>query len=115
MSKETNTPKQRTRQQEKAYHKGFTEIADLLVEHGISLQVALKNLDVRPTMNTIKDAYRSIAEAKYGVKSTRDLTTAQVSEVWDDLVKTLSQNTGIEIVFPSQEWKQLLQSYDTTN
>lgn len=103
---------QRTTQQNKAFHKGFTEIANLLVEHGISLNVALKNLDVRPTMHTIKDAYRSIAEAKFGVTSTADLTTTQVSEVWDDLVKAISENTGIEIVFPSEEWRQLTQSYE---
>lgn len=107
---------QRTTRQNKAFHKGFQEIADLLVEHGISLNVALKDLDVRPTMHTIKDAYRSIAMAKYPkVKSTADLTTTQVSEVWEDLVKTISENTGIEIVFPSEEWKQLIQSYDNRN
>ena len=106
--------KQRTNQQNKAFHKGFQEIADTLIEHGISLNVALKNLDVRPTMHTIKDAYRSIAEAKFGVKSTKELTTKQVSEVWEDLVKTLSENTGIEIVFPSQEWNNLINEHENT-
>ena len=95
--------KQRTTLQNNALHKGCQNIADLLVEHGISLNVALKNLDVRPTMNTIKDAYRSIAIVKFGVKSTANLTTTQINEVWVDLTKAISEATGLEIEFPSQE------------
>lgn len=98
-----DTPKQRTARQNRSLHKGCSNIADMLVEHGISLNVALKNLDVRPTMNTIKDAYRSIATAKYGVDSTADLTTKQINEVWIDLSKAISESTGLEIGFPSYE------------
>lgn len=96
----------RTIKQNNSLHKGCTDIANLLVEHGISLQVALKNLDVRPTMHTIKDAYRDIAKAKFGVKSTADLTTTQINEVWVDLVTAISQSTGLEINFPSQEYDE---------
>lgn len=98
-----DTPKQRTARQNRSLHKGCSDIADMLVEHGISLNVALKNLDVRPTMNTIKDAYRSIATAKYGVDSTADLTTKQINEVWIDLVKAIEENTGVYCGFPSYE------------
>ena len=102
---ETNdkTPSKRSNKQNKALHKGCTNIADLLVEHGISLNVAIKNLDVRPTMESIKDAYRSIARAKFGIESTATLTTKQINEVWVDLTKTLSENTGIDFPFPSVE------------
>ncbi len=95
--------KQRTNLQNRALHKGCEEIAFMLVEHGISLSVALKTLDVRPTMNSIKDAYRSIASAKYGVDSTADLTTVQINEVWVDLVKAIEESTGVYCGFPSQE------------
>lgn len=95
--------KQRTALQNASLHLGCTQIADMLVEHGISLSVAFRNLDVRPTMHSIKDAYRSIASAKYGVDSTADLTTAQINEVWLDLVKALEESTGVMIPFPSQE------------
>lgn len=101
--KDTKQAKQRTIAQNRALHLGASQIADMLVEHGISLSVALKNLDVRPTMHSIKDAYRSIASAKYGVESTADLTTAQINEVWLDLVKALEESTGVMIPFPSQE------------
>jgi len=95
--------KQRTSRQNRSLHAGCTQIADMLVEHGISLSVALRNLDVRPTMNSIKDAYRSIASAKYGVESTADLSTVQINEVWLDLVKVLEESTGVMIPFPSNE------------
>lgn len=98
--------KQRTLKQNNSLHLGASQIADLLVEHGISLQVALKNLDVRPTMNTIKDAYRDIAKAKFGVKSTADLTKTQINEVWVDLTRAISESTGLEISFPSQEYDE---------
>lgn len=96
-------PIQRTNLQNRSLHKGCQQIADLLIESGISLSVALRGLDVRPTMNSIKDVYRSIATAKFGVDSTADLTTTQINEVWVDLAKALEENTGVEIGFPSQE------------
>lgn len=105
--------KQRSLLQNRALHKGCTQIADMLVEHGISLNVAIKNLDVRPTMESIKDAYRAIAKAKYGVDSTADLKTNEISEVWKDLTKTLSQNTGIDFPFPSEkDTDEYIKSYE---
>lgn len=100
---ESKTEKQRTIQQNNSIHLGCTQIADLLIEHGISLSVAIKNLDVRPTMHSIKDVFRSIANAKYGIESTSELTTWQVNEVWKDLAKALEESTGIPIYFPSNE------------
>ena len=102
----------RTLAQNRALHKGCQNIADTLVEGGISLSVAFKDLDVRPTMNSIKDAFRSIAKAKYNVESTSDLETNQVNEVWEDLTKTLSENTGILFNFPSADWLNQIESYE---
>lgn len=93
--------KQKTRQQEKAYHKGFSEIADILVENNITLNMVIRNLEIRPTRENIKDIFRAIAKAKYGIESTSDLKSNQVTEVWDDLIKAVSEATGIYIEFPS--------------
>ena len=105
MEKDINIPERKNRslKQNKSIHLGCQQIADILIESGVPLSVAFKNLDVRPTMNSIKDAYRSIASAKYGVDSTADLTTVQINEVWVDLVKALEESTGVTILFPSQE------------
>jgi type VI protein secretion system component VasF len=99
----TQSNKPKTRKQEKAYHKGFQEIANELIAHGIPLDVALKDLDVRPTKESIKDIFRKIAGAKYGIESTTELQSHQVDEVWEDMTKALSINTGVHFAFPSWE------------
>ena len=93
----------RTIQQNKSIHKGCQNIADILIENGVSLNKVIQNLEVRPSMESIKDIFRSIAERKYGIKSTTELTTAQIDPVWEDLIKAISETTGIFIEFPSRE------------
>jgi len=95
--------KQRTNQQNKSIHKGCQQIANVLVENGISLNKVIKNLEIRPSMESVKDIFRSIAESKYGIKSTTELKSNQVTEVWEDLIKAVSESTGIFIPFPSKE------------
>lgn len=95
--------KQRTLQQNKSIHIGCTQIANVLVENGVSLNKVIKNLEIRPSMESVKDIFRSIAHAKYGIDSTTQLTTQQVNDVWEDLIKAVSESTGIFIPFPSKE------------
>lgn len=95
--------KPKTRQQEKSYHKGFQNIADLLVENNVTLAKVIEKLEVRPTASTVKDIFRSIAQAKYGIESTSDLESNQVTEVWEDLIKAVSETTAIFIPFPAKE------------
>lgn len=103
----------RSQEQNRSLHLGFTQIADTLVENGVSLSVVLQNLDVRPTMESVKAIFRAIAHAKYGHDSTAKLTTDQVDKVWDELIKAVSQTTGIFIPFPSEETRrEALESYE---
>lgn len=95
--------KEKTRQQEKAYHKGFQIVADILVENNITLNAVIKNLEIRPSASSIKDIFRAIAKAKYGVESTSDLKSNQIDPCWEDLIKAISEATGIFIEFPSRE------------
>lgn len=101
--KENNPTKQRSLPQNRSIHKGCQQIADLLVENGISLNKVIQNLEIRPTMNSVKDIFRHIAKEKFGTDSTADLEKDQIDPVWDDLVKSISQVTGVFIPFPSQE------------
>lgn len=95
--------KQRTQQQNKSIHVGCQNVADVLVENGLSLNTVIKNLEIRPSMENIKDIFRSIAHEKYGVTSTAQLTTKQVNDTWEDLIKSVSESTGIFIQFPAKE------------
>ena len=97
----------RSIQQNKSIHKGCQQIADYLVENNISLQTAFKNLEVRPSMETIKSIFRQIANSKYDIKSTTELEKHQVGEVWEDLSKALSESTGVYFAFPSQDSEAL--------
>lgn len=95
--------KQITEQQRKSLFKGCQQIADILVENGISLNVVIKNLEVRPSKDSIADIYRSICDAKYGKDSIRELNSNQIDDAWEELVKAVSETTGIFIPFPSKE------------
>jgi len=95
--------KEKSRQQEKAYHKGFQQLADLLVENNITLNNVIKNLEIRPSKESIKDIFRHIANAKYGITSTTELKSNQIDAVWEDLVKAVSEATGVFVNFPSRE------------
>jgi uncharacterized protein YjgD (DUF1641 family) len=94
---------QRTIQQNKALHKGCQEIADVLIENNVTLAEVIDNLEIRPSMETIKALYRDIAKAKYGVTSTTQLETNQITHVWEDLAHAVGLVTGVNIEFPSQE------------
>ena len=93
----------RTLQTNKALHKGFTNIADFLVENGISLEVAFKNMHVRPTPTNIKDIFRESANKKFNITSTAEMTGKQIDEVWEEIIFALSENTGVFIPFPSRD------------
>lgn len=107
MSEKDLSSQQRTRQQNKSIHLGCQQIANYLVENNITLQEAFVNLEIRPTMESIKGVFRQIAHAKYGVESTKDLEKKQVDEVWEDLSKALSESTGVYFGFPSIESESL--------
>jgi hypothetical protein len=111
--------KPQTRLQQKSYHKGFQDIANVLIENGIPLNVLIQHIEVRPTSNNIKDVFRAIAHAKYDIESTSDLNSDEVDEVWEELIKAVSETTGVFIHFPSRETTDeyldsLEKTYETT-
>jgi len=94
---------QRTLQQNKALHKGCQEIADVLIETNVTIQQVIELLEIRPTMELVKELYKGIAKAKYGVTSTTKLETHQITQVWEDLAYAVGQAAKVNIEFPSQE------------
>lgn len=110
--KQDKVEKEKTRQQEKAYHKGFEQIANILIENNITLNMVIKNLEIRPTKENVKDIFRAIAKSKYGVESTSDLKSNQIDPCWEDLQKAISESTGVYIEFPNRESTI---NYESTN
>ena len=92
--------KPRSKQQNKAMHKYFEEVADLLNESGISHEAFLEHLTLDYSKEQIKDIWRSIAHKKFGLTSTADLTTKQLQDVYEEFNRHLSQ-FGLHVPFPS--------------
>jgi hypothetical protein len=94
---------QRTTTQNSALHKGCEQIADVLIENNVTLAEVIDHLEVRPSMESIKALYRDIAKSKYGVTSTTQLESNQITQIWEDLAHAVGLVTGVNIEFPSQE------------
>lgn len=91
--------KPRTLKQNSALHLCLQQVADTMIEYGLTMNELF--VDIRPTMESMKVVFRDVARKKYGVKSTADLTTTQIQEVFEDFAKAIEQETGEEIVWPS--------------
>lgn len=99
--------KQRTIQQNRALHLLFTQLADCLNEQGLTMTKVLKpHVDVPWTARSIKEyMWRSVQEALLAKKSTTQLETQEVDQVFDVIYKHLhEQFPGINLPpFPSIE------------
>jgi len=95
---EMTTESQRTRQQNNALHKGFTMLAETLNDSGYDMKavLAVKEVDVPWTGELVKKVlYSGIMEAMTGKDSTADLTTKEVSQVWEVLTRHLGDKLGV--------------------
>lgn len=91
-----------TNQQRKATHKYFEEVARELNNQGIDVKVLVSNLRVDATPEMMKNIYRAIGKEKFGITSTEELTTGQVTQCYEEMNRLLA-SVGISIAFPSQE------------
>lgn len=92
--------KKRTGRQNNSIHLYFEEVARELNNSGIDMRVLVKNLQVSHTKESVKGIWRAIAEAKYGKKSTTELTSKEIDEVFDEFNRLLAE-FGIHVPFPS--------------
>lgn len=107
---------QRTKLQNKALHKLFTLLAEELNTKGLDARVVLKpTYQIWWTPEMIKrDLWKPLQDAMYDKKSTTELSTKEVSKVYEQLGKILGEKFGAEVEFPSyQETEAYLKSYET--
>ena len=90
----------RTIKQNSSIHVYFEEVARELNNSGIDMRVLVKNLQVSHTKESVKGIWKAICEAKYGKKSTTELTSKEIDEVYDEFNRLLAEH-GIHIAFPS--------------
>lgn len=95
--------KKRTARQNNSIHLFFQEVARELNDRGIDMRVLVKNLQVSHTKDSVKGIWKAIGEAKYGKKSTTELTSKEIDEVYDEFNKLLSEH-DVHIAFPDNTY-----------
>ncbi len=93
----------RTISQNNSIHLGCKQLADIMVENNITINMLIKKIEVRPTMESVKTVFRAMAKEKYNVDSTADLEKKQIDPIWEELVLALSDFIGETIPFPARE------------
>lgn len=97
--------KTRTTRQNSALHLMFTQLADTLTENGLDMKKTLKpEIDIKWTPENVKEyLWRPIQVALLNKKSTTELTTKEIDQVFDIICKHLGEKFGLTIYFPSIE------------
>lgn len=95
----------RTDQQNKALHVLFQLLADTLNAGGLDMRKTLKpGIDIPWSAASTKEyLWRPIQEAQLNKRSTTELTTKEIDEVFDTINKHLGERFMIYIPFPSIE------------
>lgn len=100
-------PKQRSMSQNRALHKYCEMVAKELENQGVTMQDVVKKVDmveILPTTRTVKEIiFKPIQEATLGKKSTTELSTVEVSKVYEVMSMFLAKQFKISLPFPSQE------------
>ena len=101
----------RTNKQNNSLHKFCTELADVLNEQGVTLKELFKEVEADNTMESVKQLWRTFAKMKYQKKSTAELSTDEITKIYEEVNRHVSQ-WGIHMAFPSQEQTdEYLESY----
>lgn len=93
----------RTQRQNKALHLLFGMLADELNDSGLDMKKVLKpGVDIPWTKSSIKEyIWRPIQEVQLSKKSTTDLTTKEIDEVFETINRHLGEKFGVYVPFPS--------------
>src|SRR5688572_26314644 len=106
MNATDNTPK-RTDRQNRSIHAYLNMIAHELQNQGQTLQDVVKKVsfaEITPTTQSLKEIlWRPIQETVVGKKSTTELSTAEVNQVYEIISMFLSKQFGISLPFPDEK------------
>jgi hypothetical protein len=100
-----NMKKQRTLKQNNSIHKYCELLAKELNTLGLDMRVVLKpEIKIMWTPEACKsELFKPVMKAMYGKESTTELTTSEVSKVYEQIAKLIREKFGCEIDFPSKE------------
>lgn len=103
---------QRTKQQNKALHVLFRLLSEQLNSAGLDMRKTLKpSVQIPWDPITVKEyLWRPIQEAQLDKRSTTELTTVEIDQVFDTINKHLGERFGFHVEFPSVE--ELIREYE---
>lgn len=96
--------KKRTLTQNAALHLWFRQLADELVERKVDVRAFYKKPIYFNEKLVKMLIWQDVMKIMTGKTHTSDLTTSEVSEVWEVLNKHLGETQGIHIPFPEHDW-----------
>lgn len=93
----------RTAQQNKALHVLFQLLANELNLAGLDMRKTLKpGVEIPWSGRAVKEyLWRPVQEAQLNKKSTTELTTKEIDEVFDTINRHLGEKFGLHVAFPS--------------
>lgn len=95
----------RTLKQNSSLHLYFTLLADELNSAGYDMKKTIRQeVDIPWNAYSIKEyLWRPLQEAQLGKKSTTELTTTEIDQIYDTLNRVIGERTGVSVAFPSIE------------
>lgn len=95
----------RTSKQNRALHLYFRLLAEALNEAGYDMKAVIrKEVDIPWTMESVKEyLWRPIQKQYILEKSTVQLSTKNIDEIYDIVNRVIGERTGVFIPFPSFE------------
>lgn len=105
LSEPQNAPQSRSVQQNKAIHLYCELLSEAFNSAGLDMKAVLKpNVDIPWSKTTVKEyIWRPIQKAQLKKKSTTELTTSEVSAVFDTINRHISEKFGVSVPFPTDE------------
>ena len=96
---------QRTKAQNRALHKYFAMLAELLNERGLDMRKVLKpTIDIPWNKDTVKEhLWRPVQKAQLLKTSTTEMTTKDIDKVFETINRHIGEKFKVHIPFPSIE------------
>jgi len=98
--KEIREDKPRSLAQNRAFHLYFKEMAEMLNESGLSVQLFLQDFEVDYSKEMVKGIWRTIGKKKFGKDSSASWTNTEVQSIYEEFNRQVSKH-GFHIPFPS--------------
>lgn len=104
LSEAPKSHSKRTLSQNRALHLAFELLASELNNAGLDMRATLKpSISIDWTPETVKEyLWRPVQKLQLKKESTTDLTTKEVSDVWETLNRFLGEKHGVHVPFPER-------------